>query len=1121
MKTNTYRKKDSKMNDKHLSVNAFPQNTPKIKNYEKALPEIKSKLRIPSSSRINSNNTYKTNKDFTGSLINTHNQKNKQKEEESVYNLGRIINEEEIIHNNHEDFSNKNINDYSKNQIIKSKSTQTNANVISKATDFINSVIHEYLLKKEYHKTLDSFQNEVDEKLKTKSYYLTSFNKDFNDKTLISLFNKGEKYKFFQMFYGLFPCHVRKREESIKNLEFHLHIYFTLFPIANYGDSNYNQKTINQNLKKDKGISSIKNEINSRELYLHRMIEFKKYLEEIQGNFKTKEMLSYFAIPYLQDIESNPAYSHLFEQSWVNQVKSQLLSLVKTFIPLGGIPLLYEVFNIYTQSVDNTKNIIINQINNLAFDKESDQEKLAELGQQIQILKSKEESSKSKLIQSQLSWTKLAIEINTLAADILNTLKNIKTKPISSNYFESTTLRLNKYDFFLKKNLSDFEKTSNYINTHASSRNQSEFHTINNQGSGSGILQQNKSKSNLYEESILWGNQIQNNTNNLNFKNSTNKSMNQSDVFNHVNNNNNSYLQSNYNIVNYGSNFLKMENQSIFNESDEFNPENIDSNTETHYNPQQNKSQINISKLQNKINEKELSFNSKFLLDIPLIKEEIGKLGSVTRNNKESYRKIALILKELRFRLSKKRYSSIKQQTILSIVFYDLFAFKSKKVKMIVNLFENQITLEETVKLLNVISTSALGRDYILNRDTIIEELNKIMINEENDTNIRQNCLGILQKFTLRPIPQKKMIELDVLNWCISILSNEQISITDYSLEYCLALIMNLSLSKQGRERCARNFSSLLKVILYYLNSDNLHVRTFINGILFSVLKIPQAREEAKVKGLKEKLNLKVNDNNIQIKKQTEYILLELEKEGEELEEKEIEENYNDEWGSELLEEQYEDDCNLNDTISQISNNLGFMNSCSNDINSYNNFSNPYETKHFHIKSIEYFILKFETDNIEEIKKLNEYSHSLIRKKTNKNKVFSIEEFNKPLSRPITPMINKDSVGGSSINRKKNTSKKNNFQDDLDHEEDDFKNDEYEENREIKSLNSKDLEKSLENSQTKQDEILDPEKEKLDENNIEKGYTYDFNKNEQEMQKDTGAFKTNNKIDRTPEQTIY
>ena len=65
----------------------------------------------------------------------------------------------------------------------KTNQQQLNQNEIIKETDMISSLIHEYLYKKEYNKTLDTFQNELSEKIKSEKYYSMSF-KEINDTIL-------------------------------------------------------------------------------------------------------------------------------------------------------------------------------------------------------------------------------------------------------------------------------------------------------------------------------------------------------------------------------------------------------------------------------------------------------------------------------------------------------------------------------------------------------------------------------------------------------------------------------------------------------------------------------------------------------------------------------------------------------------------------------------------------------------------------------------------------------------------------------------------------------------------------------------------------------------------------
>lgn len=102
--------------------------------------------------------------------------------------------------------------------------------------------------------------------------------------------------------------------------------------------------------------------------------------------------------------------------------------------------------------------------------------------------------------------------------------------------------------------------------------------------------------------------------------------------------------------------------------------------------------------------------------------------------------------------------------------------------------------------------------------------------------------LGTLQKFSLRKQAQTQMMDCGVIEWIVKLLSQEQQAVSplsEYSLEYATALLMNLSLRQQGKNIC-ENISdqgmSLIKVLSDLMDHENLQVRTHINGTLYSVL---------------------------------------------------------------------------------------------------------------------------------------------------------------------------------------------------------------------------------------------------------------------------------------------
>lgn len=942
--------------------------------------------------------------------------------------------------------------------------TSNNTNQISKATDFINSVIHEYLLKKDYSSTLHTFQNELETKLKSKAYYLTSFSNQFNEKKIETLFINGEKKEFFSLFYKIFPCHVRNREKSIKNLEFLLEVYFTIYPLYQLNKEN-----------KERDRCKIKD---IQSLYTVRLEEFKNFLELNKGMYKSNEYISYFAIPYIQNIMDNQIYSHLFESSFINSIHEKLISVIKTFIPLGNVPLLYEVFKLYTlkeDSKDNEKkNIIINQINSYGYESynEKENEKINEMKNEIIRLKMNEDSHKLTLFSSQLEWNRLGIDLLNQVIELMSVIKE-KREEIGKGEKERIELnefiskyeaKIGKYDYFLKNNLIQFE---NAVNNHVHTQV-----TINN-------------KNNSIGENIL-----SSQSNIVNYMNH-NKS-----IGNYKNNNsiiNDSALNVNQNIIINDENV----NQSIVNNSisilnpTQINKSILEENTIVNNN--------NLTKVQERINDQSLQFNNHFLLDVQKIKEEIGKLGSYKRNHKENYIKINFILKEIRLRMSNNSYIPIRKHTSLSIFYYDIFGIKSKYINLLSKLIENIITLSETVKLLNVLSSNIFGREYLIQKQNFVKDMILLLKNEKQDSIIRQNVIGILQKLTLISTQQREMIENKVVEIIFSILTSES-NLSNYSIEYSLALIMNLCMSSKGRSECMKITSVVYNEIIKFIDTSikgrNIHIRTFANGILYLLLREKEFKEESQVGNLKEKIEaIYINEANSNIRKQLEYILEEIDKsysiEDNKKKEKDEEMRCLDDEDMRNNEEEYlfDDDCNVNDSISY-----------NRDIA---NVSNPEEIRHMHLKSVESFIIKFETDNIEEIKKLNEYNvsqirlrqkTSLIRNKTKENEMKNLnDDF---FTRPITPIQQKAILNdGERGDKKKSRRKGNNEVEEEKKENNEEENKEDDENNEDHNMNEN-------MSLLKKSKV------------IEKGkYTLDVENIETLNQK---AFYTKNQIPRTP-----
>ena len=123
------------------------------------------------------------------------------------------------------------------------------------------------------------------------------------------------------------------------------------------------------------------------------------------------------------------------------------------------------------------------------------------------------------------------------------------------------------------------------------------------------------------------------------------------------------------------------------------------------------------------------------------------------------------------------------------------------------------------MKLVNSLANFNCGRNYLLAKNTLIEDIVKCMIAEKSDTELRQNCLGAIQKFTLRNQPQNKLIELNVIHYLVDIFTYQYDYLSDYSKEYGLALLMNLSLRKEGKEKFEAVGEKIIKILIKFLRN--------------------------------------------------------------------------------------------------------------------------------------------------------------------------------------------------------------------------------------------------------------------------------------------------------------
>lgn len=252
---------------------------------------------------------------------------------------------------------------------------------------------------------------------------------------------------------------------------------------------------------------------------------------------------------------------------------------------------------------------------------------------------------------------------------------------------------------------------------------------------------------------------------------------------------------------------------------------------------------------------------------------------------------VCAVLKALRWRVSRaenvfRRREAIIQLTSNNMLEYPLFT----------NLLDrkNRNITEHLLSLANTVASEYLGRSYLIENTQLVRNVIQVMRTETSDTFIRRNCLGVLQKLSLRKRPQEILIQSDIIKWALSVLSNEKATLSTYSLEYLAALILNLSLRTIGKNKFEEVRFSIMSFLRDYINHQNIDIRTYVNGTMYSLFSRPSLRALALEMGFEERLKALAESSDEAFAKRYEYVLQQLLSDGAETTLSELNEDEHD-----------------------------------------------------------------------------------------------------------------------------------------------------------------------------------------------------------------------------------
>ncbi|XP_067851349.1 lisH domain-containing protein ARMC9 isoform X2 [Heptranchias perlo] len=237
----------------------------------------------------------------------------------------------------------------------------------------------------------------------------------------------------------------------------------------------------------------------------------------------------------------------------------------------------------------------------------------------------------------------------------------------------------------------------------------------------------------------------------------------------------------------------------------------------------------------------------------------------------------ALLLQAMRWRLTQSHPGEQRDTVLQAYISNDLLECHNRNQRSLINLLhsKSEIVRQYTARLINGFASLSHGRTYLAQSTILLKILEETLETEEEDSITRENVLGALQKLSLRRALQSAMVRDDIIFWLMNVLEDSD-SLSDYTLEYSVALFMNLCLRTQGKRKCVEDTRRVLKVLSDLLGHENNEIRPYVNGALYSILAIPSIREEAKAMGMEEILRCFIKEGNTEMNRQLEFIIKQL-----------------------------------------------------------------------------------------------------------------------------------------------------------------------------------------------------------------------------------------------------
>ena len=107
-------------------------------------------------------------------------------------------------------------------------------------------------------------------------------------------------------------------------------------------------------------------------------------------------------------------------------------------------------------------------------------------------------------------------------------------------------------------------------------------------------------------------------------------------------------------------------------------------------------------------------------------------------------------------------------------------------------------------------------------------------------------ALELIENLSTKKSVQRLLNQIEIIPWILDELI-EYHKLKETTIEYITALLNNLVFKKKARDICIKVNPDILSLLVPLLEIDNEKINTHVNGILYSLLLMPELKIKAKV----------------------------------------------------------------------------------------------------------------------------------------------------------------------------------------------------------------------------------------------------------------------------------